>query len=94
MDIGSAEIPRLAFIKALIEQEPMRVPGDIYNLTQVSLAYNSSQLDGGTLSEDQVRSLYDTQTEQTTGPMTPTGASSRAWKALHSRAPLSAALRS
>jgi Fic family protein len=50
------------FREALIEQRAMRLPGGLYHLNQVQLAYNSNRIEGSRLSIDQTRYLYETQT--------------------------------
>lgn len=50
------------FGDALREQRGMRLKGGIYHLTQIQLAYHSNRIEGGRLSEEQTRDIYETQT--------------------------------
>ena len=40
----------------------MKLKGGLYHQTQVRLAYNSNHMEDGRLTEDQTRSIYETQT--------------------------------
>ncbi len=40
----------------------MKLKGGLYHQTQVRLAYNSNHMEGSRLTEDQTRSIYETQT--------------------------------
>ena len=57
-----------AFRRALLSQRAARTKGGIYHLTQVDFAYNSNRIEGSQLSEDQTRSLYDTQSVEGLAP--------------------------
>lgn len=50
------------FGDALLEQRGMRLKGGIYHLTQIQLAFHSNRIEGGHLSEEQTRYIYETQT--------------------------------
>ncbi len=46
----------------LREEQEMKLKGGLYHQTQVRLAYNSNHMEGSRLTEDQTRSIYETQT--------------------------------
>ena len=46
----------------LKEEKEMKLKGGLYHQTQVRLAYNSNHMEGSRLTEDQTRSIYETQT--------------------------------
>jgi len=46
----------------LREEQEMELKGGLYHQTQVRLAYNSNHMEGSRLTEDQTRSIYETQT--------------------------------
>lgn len=50
------------FTRALREQREIRMPGGLYHLTQIQLAYNTNRIEGSRLSEEQTRHIYETRT--------------------------------
>lgn len=46
----------------LKEEMEMKLKGGLYHQTQIRLAYNSNHMEGSKLTEDQTRSIYETQT--------------------------------
>jgi Fic family protein len=46
----------------LREEQEMGLKGGLYHQTQVRLAYNSNHMEGSRLTEEQTRSIYETQT--------------------------------
>ena len=46
----------------LREEQSMKLKGGLYHQTQIRLAYNSNHMEGSRLTEDQTRSIYETQT--------------------------------
>lgn len=46
----------------LKEEKEMKLKGGLYHQTQIRLAYNSNHMEGSKLTEDQTRSIYETQT--------------------------------
>jgi Fic family protein len=52
--------PSLLYL--LQEEKNMRLKGGLYHQTQVKLAYNSNRIEGGKLSEDQTRYIFETNT--------------------------------
>lgn len=50
------------FTHALREQQQMKLPGGLYHLTQIEMAFNSNRIEGSRLSKDQTRYIYETRT--------------------------------
>lgn len=49
-------------LKLFREEKEMKLKGGLYHQTQIKLAYNSNRIEGSTLSEDQTRYIYETNT--------------------------------
>lgn len=47
-------------LNMLLEEKQMKLKGGIYNLTQIKFAYNSNNIEGSRLSEEQTRYIYET----------------------------------
>ncbi len=56
------EINENSILFRLKEEASMKLKGGLYHQTQVRLAYNSNRIEGSRLTEDQTRSIYETQT--------------------------------
>ncbi|MBQ8799435.1 MAG: Fic family protein [Lachnospiraceae bacterium] len=56
------EIDETSILFRLREEQEMKLKGGLYHQTQVRLAYNSNHMEGSRLTEDQTRSIYETQT--------------------------------
>ena len=56
------EIDENSILFKLREEQSMRLKGGLYHQTQIRLAYNSNHMEGSRLTEDQTRSIYETQT--------------------------------
>ena len=56
------EINENSILYRLKEEQEMKLKGGLYHQTQVRLAYNSNHMEGSRLTEDQTRSIYETQT--------------------------------
>ena len=56
------EIDENSILFKLKEEQDMKLKGGLYHQTQVRLAYNSNHMEGSKLTEDQTRSIYETQT--------------------------------
>lgn len=56
------EIDKNSTLFRLREEKEMKLKGGLYHQTQVRLAYNSNHMEGSRLTEDQTRSIYETQT--------------------------------
>ena len=46
----------------LREQKEMKLKGNIYHITQINFAYNTNHIEGSTLTEEQTRYIYETNT--------------------------------
>lgn len=51
-----------ALLNALKEQKSMKLSGGIYHKTQIELTYNSNHIEGSTLTHDQTRYIFETNT--------------------------------
>ncbi len=49
-------------LTTLRQQKAARMPGSIYHRVQVSLTYNSNHIEGGKLTEEQTRMIFETHT--------------------------------
>lgn len=49
-------------LNALKEQKDMKLDGGIYHKTQIELTYNSNHIEGSTLTHDQTRYIFETNT--------------------------------
>ena len=49
-------------LKILREQKEMKLKGNIYHFTQINFAYNTNHIEGSTLTEEQTRYIYETNT--------------------------------
>jgi len=56
------EIDENSILFKLREEQSMKLKGGLYHQTQVHLAYNSNHMEGSRLTEEQTRSIYETQT--------------------------------
>ncbi len=56
------EIDENSILFRLREEKEMKLKGGLYHQTQVRLAYNSNHMEGSRLTEEQTRSIYETQT--------------------------------
>ena len=56
------EIDENSILFRLQEEMEMKLKGGLYHQTQIRLAYNSNHMEGSRLTEDQTRSIYETQT--------------------------------
>ena len=46
----------------LREQKEMKLKGNLYHITQINFAYNTNHMEGNTLTEEQMRYIYETNT--------------------------------
>jgi len=51
-----------ALLNVLKEEKDMRLKGGIYHKTQIALTYNSNHIEGSTLTEEQTRFIFETNT--------------------------------
>lgn len=56
------EIDENSILFRLKEEKEMKLKGGLYHQTQIRLAYHSNHMEGSRLTEDQTRSIYETQT--------------------------------
>lgn len=49
-------------LKILREQKEMGLKGNLYHITQINFAYNTNHIEGSTLTEEQTRYIYETNT--------------------------------
>lgn len=56
------EIDKNSILYKLREEQSIKLKGGLYHQTQVRLAYNSNHMEGNRLTEEQTRSIYETQT--------------------------------
>lgn len=56
------EINKLSLLYRLNEEKKIKLKGGIYHQTQIKLAYNSNHIEGSTLTEEQTRYIYETNT--------------------------------
>lgn len=56
------EVDKTTLLYKLREEKKMKLKGGIYHQTQIKLAYNSNHIEGSTLSEDQTRYIFETNT--------------------------------
>ena len=49
-------------LSVLKEQKEMNLKGNLYHTTQIQFAYNSNHIEGSTLTEEQTRYIYETNT--------------------------------
>lgn len=49
-------------LNRLKEEKDMKIKGGIYHKTQIALTYNSNHIEGSTLTEDQTRMIFETNT--------------------------------
>ena len=47
-------------LSRLLEEKEMKLKGGVYYYTQIKFAYNSNKIEGSTLTEDETRFIYDT----------------------------------
>ena len=51
-----------SILDILREQKEMNLKGNLYHITQVNFAYNTNHIEGSTLTEEQTRYIYETNT--------------------------------
>ena len=49
-------------LDTLREQKQLKLKGNLYHITQIKFAYNTNHIEGSTLTEDQTRFMYETNT--------------------------------
>ena len=56
------DISKINVLEVLREQKEMNLKGNLYHQTQISFAYNTNHIEGSTLTEDQTRYIFETNT--------------------------------
>lgn len=56
------EVDKSTLLYRLREEKKIKLNGGIYHQTQIKLSYNSNHMEGSTLTEDQTRYIYETNT--------------------------------
>lgn len=56
------DISKINVLDVLKEQKEMKLKGNLYHQTQVSFAYNTNHIEGSTLTEEQTRYIFETNT--------------------------------
>jgi len=56
------DISKINVLDILREQKEMKLKGNLYHRTQVSFAYNTNHIEGNTLTEEQTRYIFETNT--------------------------------
>ena len=56
------DVTQINVLKILREQKEMGLKGNLYHNTQIIFAYNTNHIEGSKLTEDQTRSIYETNT--------------------------------
>ena len=56
------DISKINVLDTLREQKEMKLKGNLYHQTQVSFAYNTNHIEGSTLTEEQTRYIFETNT--------------------------------
>ena len=56
------DVSKINVLEVLREQKEMKLKGNLYHQTQVSFAYNTNHIEGNTLTEDQTRYIFETNT--------------------------------
>ena len=56
------DVSKINILEVLREQKEMKLKGNLYHQTQVSFAYNTNHIEGSTLTEDQTRYIFETNT--------------------------------
>lgn len=59
---GKFDISKINILDTLREQKEMKLKGNLYHQTQVSFAYNTNHIEGSTLTEEQTRYIFETNT--------------------------------
>jgi Fic family protein len=60
--MSAGESINTRILTVLREEKAMRLKGGLYHQTQIKLAFNSNRIEGSTLSEDQTRYIFETNT--------------------------------
>lgn len=61
-DEKKIDVSKINLLDALREQKEMKLKGNLYHNTQITFAYNTNHIEGSTLTEDQTRYIFETNT--------------------------------
>lgn len=61
-DENDFDVSKVNVLKVLREQKEMKLKGNLYHQTQISFAYNTNHIEGSTLTEEQTRYIFETNT--------------------------------
>lgn len=56
------DISKIEILAVLREQKEMKMKGNLYHNTQITMTYNTNHIEGSRLSEEQTRYIYETNT--------------------------------
>ena len=56
------DISKIDILTVLREQKDMKIKGNLYHSTQIIMTYNTNHIEGSTLSEEQTRFIFETNT--------------------------------
>lgn len=56
------DVTKINVLEVLREQKEMKLKGNLYHNTQIIFAYNTNHIEGSTLTEDQTRYIFETNT--------------------------------
>ena len=56
------DFSKIDILAVLREQKEMKVKGNLYHNTQITMTYNTNHIEGSRLSEEQTRYIYETNT--------------------------------
>ena len=59
-DKDGFDVSNINVLDILREQKEMQLKGNLYHQTQISFAYNTNHIEGSTLTEEQTRYIYET----------------------------------
>ena len=61
-EVNFEKIESLNILKILKEQKDMKIKGNLYHNTQIAFTYNTNHIEGSTLTEEQTRFIFETNT--------------------------------
>lgn len=61
-EINSLKLEDLNILQILKEQKDMKMKGNLYHNTQIAFTYNTNHIEGSTLTEEQTRFIFETNT--------------------------------
>lgn len=61
-DKDTFDVSKINVLDVLREQKEMNLKGNLYHQTQITFAYNTNHIEGSTLTEEQTRCIFETNT--------------------------------